>query len=97
MSAWYVLAAMGIHPVNPGDNKYQITSPVFNRIEIRLDSKYYQGETFIISARNNSPENIYIQSMKLNGKILNRYWLSHEELVNGGTLELVMGPTPAND
>lgn len=91
LSAWYVLAAVGIHPINPGDNKYQITSPVFNKIELQLDEKYYNGNKFTIIAHNNSNENIYIKSMKLNGKELNRYWITHEEIVNGGTLELEMG------
>ncbi len=94
MSAWYVLASIGIHPVNPGDNKYQITSPVFSKIEITLDSEYYTGKKFTILAHNNSEENIYIQSVKLNGKTLNRYWISHKEITSGGTLELQMGNRP---
>ncbi len=91
MSAWYVLAAMGIHPINPGDNKYQITSPVFNKIELQLDKEYYNGKKFTILAHNNSKENIYIKSMKLNGENLDRYWITHSEIVNGGVLELEMG------
>lgn len=91
MSAWYVLASIGIHPINPGDNKYQITSPVFNKIEIQLDKKYYNGNTFTILAHNNSKENIYIKSIKLNGEKLDRYWISHDEIVRGGVLELEMG------
>lgn len=91
MSAWYVLASIGIHPINPGDNKYQITSPVFNKIEIQLDEKYYNGNKFTILAKNNSKENIYIKSIKLNGNKLSRFWISHDEIVNGGLLELEMG------
>lgn len=94
MSAWYVLASMGIHPICPGDNKYQITSPVFNEIEINLDANYYSGNKFTIKANNNSPENIYIQSMKLNGDPLQRFWITHNEIVNGGVLEMEMGPGP---
>ncbi|MEI6865326.1 GH92 family glycosyl hydrolase [Flavicella sp.] len=94
MSAWYVLASIGIHPISPGDNKYQITSPVFNRIKINLDGTYYKGKTFEIIANNNSKENIYIQSIKLNGKLLNRYWISHQEITQGGVLEMEMGPEP---
>ena len=97
MSAWYVLASIGIHPINPGDSKYQITSPVFNEIEIQLDEKYYSGKTFKIIANNNSKENIYIQSIKLNGKPLDRYWISHQEITQGGILELEMGPEPKID
>jgi predicted alpha-1,2-mannosidase len=95
MSAWYVLAAMGIHPICPGDNKYQITSPVFSTIEMALDSKYYPGKKFTIKAKNNSAENIYIQSIRLNGKPLERFYILHDEIVSGGLLELEMGPEPA--
>ena len=90
MSAWYVLASIGIHPINPGDNKYQITSPVFNKIEIQLDKEYYGGNKFTIIAHNNSKENIYIKSIKLNGEKLDRYWITHDEIVNGGVLEMKM-------
>jgi predicted alpha-1,2-mannosidase len=95
MSAWYVLAAMGIHPICPGDNKYQITSPVFSTIEMALDSKYYPGKKFTIKAKNNSAENIYIQSIRLNGKPLERFYILHDEIVSGGILEMEMGPDPA--
>ena len=94
MSAWYVLAAMGIHPINPGDNIYQITSPVFNEIEIKLDSDYYSGKVFKIIAHHNSEENIYIQSIKLNGETLDRYYITHDEIVSGGILEFEMGVSP---
>lgn len=91
MSAWYVLTAMGIHPINPGDGRYQITSPVFDRIELKLDEEYYQGNSFTVIAHNNSKENTYINSIKLNGEKLDRYWISHNEIISGGTLELEMG------
>jgi putative alpha-1,2-mannosidase len=97
MSAWYVLAAMGIHPINPGDNIYQITSPVFNAVEISLDADYYSGKKFTIVANNNSAENIYIQSIKLNGKTLDRFWITHGEIVSGGKLEMEMGSEPVVD
>jgi predicted alpha-1,2-mannosidase len=91
MSAWYVLASIGIYPLCPGDNKYQITSPVFDKIVIQLDKDYYNGRKFTIIAHNNSPENIYIKSIKLNGKKLDRWWITHSEIVNGGLLEFEMG------
>ncbi len=94
MSAWYVLASIGIHPISPGDNKYQITSPVFNEIEIQLDPEYYPGKKFRIVANNNSKENIYIQDMTLNGNPLHRFWISHQEITEGGVLEMEMGPEP---
>lgn len=95
MSAWYVLAAMGIHPICPGDGIYQITSPVFDRIEITLDPDYHTGKTFTIVARNNSPDNIYIQSAELNGRPLDRLEISHEEITAGGLLVLTMGDSQA--
>lgn len=94
MSAWYVLAAIGIHQVCPGDTRFEITSPVFKEVCIQLDAEYASGKTFIIKANNNSPENIYIQSARLNGENLNRFYLTYAEIVSGGTLELQMGNTP---
>ncbi len=94
MSAWYVLAASGIHPVCPGETRYEITSPVFNRIEFKLDSRYAKGKSFTIVAQNNSAKNIYIQSAKLNGEIWNKCWISHAQVAAGGTLELEMGDQP---
>ena len=94
MSAWYVLAASGLHPVCPGDERYEITSPVFNRITIRLDKNYASGSTFTIIASNNSPRNLYIQSAKLNGKPINRCWINHSEIAAGGVLSLTMGSKP---
>lgn len=94
MSAWYVLAASGFHPVCPGDNVYILTSPVFDKITIHLDSHFYKGKSFVIQTYNNSPENIYIQSAKLNGRKIKRAWIGHAEIVNGGILELQMGSKP---
>lgn len=94
MSAWYVLAASGIHPVCPGETRYEITSPVFNRVEFKLDPKYAKGKSFTIVARNGSEKNSYIQSAKLNGKIWNKCWISHAQVAAGGILELEMGDQP---
>jgi predicted alpha-1,2-mannosidase len=94
MSAWYVLAASGIHPVCPGDTRYEICSPVFDKITFRLDSKYAKGKTFTIMTHNNSEKNIYIQSAKLNGKLYNNCWINHKDIAAGGELELEMGPEP---
>ena len=97
LSAWYVLAASGIHPVCPGDPYYEITSPVFERVVIRLDPDYARGSAFTIQCKNHSPENVYIQSATLNGKPFRHSRISHDEIIRGGTLELVMGrqPNPA--
>lgn len=95
MSAWYVLAAAGIHPVCPGDGRYEITSPVFNKVLFDLSPEYASGKTFVIEARNNSPENVYIQSASLNGRPYNKSYLMHEELAKGGELVLEMGKAPS--
>ncbi len=94
MSAWYVLAASGLHPYCPGDTRMEITSPLFDRVEFRLDKTYYPGRSFIIEARDNSPQNIYIQRAKLNGKPYNRCWLDFADIAAGGRLELFMGSSP---
>ncbi|MHC5157175.1 MAG: GH92 family glycosyl hydrolase [Planctomycetota bacterium] len=96
MSAWYVLNAIGLSPVGPGDNLWNIGSPIFDEIAISLDPKYHKrtiAKTFKIKAENNSVKNVYIQSAKLNGKPLNRPWITHNELISGGILKLVMGPS----
>nr|WP_319510288.1 GH92 family glycosyl hydrolase [uncultured Draconibacterium sp.] len=94
MSAWYVLSAIGLQQVCPGDLRYEITSPVFNEIAIQLDPKYASGESFTVIAKNNSPKNIYIQQATLNGEPLERCYLDYSEIIAGGSLELEMGPEP---
>lgn len=94
MSAWYVLSAAGLYPVSPVDGVYIIGSPLFDQVRIRLDPRYYKGREFTVITRNNSPENIYIQSARLNGAPLDRAWLRHSEIAAGGQLELNMGPQP---
>ncbi len=87
---------MGVNPVAPGENVWHIGSPVFKKIEIKLDPQYHPGKrknTFTIMAENNSVENFYIQSATLNGQPLDRPWVTHEELISGGTLRLKMGPS----
>jgi predicted alpha-1,2-mannosidase len=94
MSAWYILSALGFHPVSPVDGIYIIGSPLFDEATIRLDPRYQSGASFTVRTRNNSAQNVYVQSATLNGKPLDRAWLRHGEVVAGGTLELVMGPQP---
>ena len=94
MSAWFVLAASGLHQACPGDPRFEIFTPLFDRVTLKFDPKYAKGESFVISAKNNSPENVYIQSATLNGKPFNRCWLDNSEITAGGSLELVLGPKP---
>lgn len=90
MCAWYVFSAMGFYPVTPGTGIYAIESPFFERTEIELPDE----KRFIIEAKNNSKRNKYIQSARLNGQSINRPWLTHEEIMNGGILKLEMGEHP---
>ncbi|MBW8324483.1 MAG: GH92 family glycosyl hydrolase [Prolixibacteraceae bacterium] len=90
LSSWYVLSAMGIYAVTPGEAVYTIGSPLFGKATLDLG----KGKTFTIEAQNNSAVNTYIQSATLNGKLLNRTWISHQEITNGGTLVFKMGPEP---
>jgi predicted alpha-1,2-mannosidase len=90
MSSFVVFSMMGFYPVTPGIPVYNICSPVFDRITIHL----HNGKTFTIVCRNNSSDNKYIQSIRLNGKSQSQVWFRHADLVNGGVLRLQMGNTP---
>ena len=94
MSAWYVLAAAGIHPACPGDTRMEITSPVFDRVEFSLDPQYYDGGCFTVVAHDNSPENVYIRRAVLNGRELTASHIDFADIAAGGTLELYMSPEP---
>ncbi len=94
MSAWYVFAAIGLHQACPGDPRFEIFTPLFDKVTIQLDPKFTKGGTFTITAKNNSPENVYIQWARLNGQPMNRCWLNYSEITAGGTLDLVLGPNP---
>lgn len=97
MGALGVLMAMGLFDVQGGastEPRYEITSPVFDKITIRLDNRYYPGKEFVIETKNNSSENVYIQSVKLNGVPLNTFHFPHSEYIKGGKLEIEMGAKP---
>ncbi|HEY0308077.1 MAG TPA: GH92 family glycosyl hydrolase [Acidobacteriaceae bacterium] len=91
MTSWYVWAALGLYP-NAGQPYYYIGAPVFTRIRIDIGG----GKTFTIEAPKSSTTNRYVQSARLNGHPLQRAWLNHAELLAGGSLELDLGPEPAN-
>ncbi len=93
MSAWYVLSSMGLYPVNPAAGAYVFGSPVFDQATINLP----QGKSFSIIAENNSTENIYIQSAELNGQPYEKSFITHKDILKGGTLKFVMGNTPNKD
>ncbi|MEN8202420.1 MAG: GH92 family glycosyl hydrolase [Bacteroidota bacterium] len=93
LSSWYVLSAMGIYPVTPGQGIYLIGTPLFEEASISLGNPY-PGKKFTIRARGVSPENMYIQGAILNGESMDRCWLTHQEITRGGTLVFEMGPEP---
>ena len=98
LGAVSALMAMGLFDVEGGAATrptYQITSPLFDRVTIALNEKYFPGKQFVITTKNNSAANVYIQSANLNGRPLNRFWFPHTNLVNGGTLEINLGPQPS--
>jgi predicted alpha-1,2-mannosidase len=93
-SALYVFSAMGLYPDCPASNTYQLTSPLFDEIVIHLDSNFYKGKEFVIRSHNNSRENKYIRSMRLNGKEYTRFSISHATIVNGGELDMELSASP---
>ena len=90
MSAWYLFSALGFYPVCPGTPFYIIGSPSFEEVTLHLEN----GKQFTIKAKGASPENIYISSTRLNGKIYNKNYLSHSDIMNGGCLEFIMSNEP---
>lgn len=97
MGSWYVMTTMGLFQLDGGCREnpiYEIGSPLFDKVEIKLDPKYYAGDTFTIETKNNSPENIYINKAFLNGKELNKCWIYASDLQAGGKLVFEMASKP---
>ena len=90
MSAWYIFSAMGFYPVNPANSVYVIGSPILKNAEIKLENDV----SFKITTKNVSKLNVYIQSLKLNGKPYSKTYITHNDIIKGGSLEFVMGKLP---
>lgn len=90
LSSWLVYSMMGFYPVCPGDMRYALTTPVFDRVVIHLDSNYYPGKQFEIVTHRNSKSTGYIDKMVLNGKSKPDYFLLHKKLTEGGKLEFFL-------
>lgn len=90
MSAWYVFSAMGFYPVDPVSGKYEIGTPLFPEMQMHLSN----DNTFTVLAPTVSKENIYIQAVKLDGKPYSKSYITHEQIMEGATLEFEMGNTP---
>lgn len=89
-SAWYVFSAMGFYPVAPATDEYVLGAPLFRKITVNLEN----GKTLEINAPENSNDNRYIQSLKLNGKNYSRNYLNYSDLMNGGNIDIEMGQQP---
>ena len=90
MSAWYVFSAMGFYPVDAIGGIYEIGTPLFPEVKLNLDN----GKTFTVQANNVSRENIYIQSVKVNGKPYDKSYITHDMIMQGDTLQFEMGNQP---
>ena len=91
------LMAIGLFNILGNESQtpfYEITAPIFDKITIKLDNRYYEGKEFIIKTYNNSSENCYVQKAKLNGVELNNFWFTHEQFASGGLLEIWLGDIP---
>jgi len=90
MSAWYIFSALGFYPVNPCDLKYQFGSPLVKEARVEISP----GKFFTVKAPKASAENKYIREVSLNGRMLDRTYITWAEIIDGGTLEFIMGPSP---
>jgi predicted alpha-1,2-mannosidase len=93
MSAWYILSSLGFYPVFPASGVYVIGSPIFDKATINLAN----GKKFTVSTINNSAANVYIQSIELNGKNYGNSYISHQDIIDGGTMLITMGNKPNYD
>ena len=93
MSSWFVLHGMGLSVANVGSPVYYLTAPIFKEVNLNLAT----GKTFKISVRIYNKDHFYVKSVTLNGKPLNRNWLTHEELTSGGNLIIETADTPNKD
>lgn len=92
MSAWYVMSALGFYPVNPVSGKYEIGTPLFRKARIRLEN----GKTFTIKAPAVNADNIYVKSVKVDGKPWHESYLTHDQIMSGATVEFEMTAEPGH-
>ena len=90
MSAWHIMSALGFYQVNPSNGVYVFGSPSFKKATINLPG----GKKFVVNAANNCDQNVYIQSVKLNGKPYQKAFVTYQDIMKGGTLDFTMGSKP---
>jgi len=89
-SAWYVFSAMGFYSVCPGSGEFALGSPLFDKVSVKMPD----GKTFTINAKDNTPENVYVKSLSVNGKPHTKTFVTFDDLVNGATLDFSMSSKP---
>lgn len=89
-SAWYIFSALGFYSVCPGTGEYALGSPLFGKVTLHLED----GATFVVEAKNNSRENVYVKTAALNGKSHSKNYITHEAIMKGGRLDFTMSPAP---
>ena len=97
MSSWFVMSSLGLFQTDGGcrvNPIYELGSPLYPKAVIHLSKQHYGGKTFTITAKHASKQNRFIQSARLDGQPLNRWWLRQKEILQGGHLELELGPAP---
>jgi predicted alpha-1,2-mannosidase len=90
MASWYVLSALGIYAVCPGTDEYVLGSPLFKKATITMED----GKKFVVEASNNSKDNVYVQSVTLNGSPWHKNYITYKDIVNGGIIKYEMGSQP---
>jgi predicted alpha-1,2-mannosidase len=90
MSAWYIFSSLGFYPFAPASDQYQLGSPAVQTAVLQLEN----GKTFTIETKNQSDKNVYVEKVFLNGQLLNRTWLTHKEIMDGGTITFYMSSKP---
>jgi predicted alpha-1,2-mannosidase len=91
MSAWFIFSSLGFYPMAPGSLTYELGSPAVVNATINLEN----GKTFTVKTKNQSNKNVYVSKVVLNGKVLDRKTLNHDEIMNGGQIEFFMSSKPA--
>ena len=90
MSAWYIFSALGFYPMAPGSLHYELGSPTIMEATINLEN----GKTFTVKTNNQSEKNVYVIKVLLNGKPLNRSYITHDEIIAGGEIQFLMSDKP---
>jgi putative alpha-1,2-mannosidase len=90
MSAWFLFSSLGFYPVAPGSDQYALGSPAIKTAILKLEN----GKTLAIEAQNQTDKNVYVQKVLVNGKPINRNYITHAEIMDGGKLTFLMSDKP---